>query len=147
MKFYDFSSKENIYIYLQRSAVYTNFVWLYCQIIAGQILDIYWMYAFRLNQFIYYNKAVSMNLVIRCVHLVPQKPETLKMRSFAMAMKIQFIFIWWVTTLNSVIYIKDMSPDKCKTIFVFIVHLSTEVNFVLKYCKGYLKRILLVLFI
>lgn len=49
------------------------------------------MYAFRLNQFIYYNKAVSMNLVI--IHLVPQKPETLKMRSFAMAMKIQFIFI------------------------------------------------------
>ena len=40
-----------------------------------------------------------------------------------------------------------MSPEKCKTIFVFIVHLSTEVHFVLKYCEGYLKRVLLVLFI
>lgn len=129
MKFYKFKFKGKIYTYFQRSAVYSNIVWLYCQITTGQILGRYWMYAFRLNQFIYYRKIINMNLIIRCVHLVPQKTDRDSYSEIICNGYKNSIYIHMMNNSqhSTVLFILNACHHVCKAIFVFIVYLFTEV--------------------
>lgn len=70
-----------------------------------------------------------MNLVIRCVHLEPQKTEPLRLKSFTMAIKNSiYIHVMNNSQHTTVLFIlKACRHKKCKAILVFIVSLSTEV--------------------
>lgn len=66
------SSKENTYLSLKECVI-----WVCYQITTGEILNIYWMYAFRLNWLIYYREMVCILLLGVSTWCLKKLTETL----------------------------------------------------------------------